>query len=416
MSDDRTLSLSTVTATIHAPIEKVNIADWLLHLPDAEYQRCAQAHIAAGSSMADDGRPMSINVETIGDALVVQHYVAEIQEPYFCRMVSISDSISPAGRTKLQVVWELSVKMVDDNTCEYTNHIHSTATDQTLAFLKEHNIPFERARDARQRASHAHNQDETPKFAKSIERKALAISQPNGGRTMKVLFVISNSETAFWLSEVTHPYWHLTERGVEVDLASPQGGKVVFDPYSDPFFDKSTEADDLVSKGFLSDKILTGKLDTTLKLKDVDLSIYDAIHVAGGRGATFDLFPNEDVAKALEYFWSRDKVVGAICHGAIALGNIPNRIRGRHLTGYTLEGDRELQAMFGSGFLIPHFPQTVLEETGAFYSRAGRANDPCVVVDGKLVTGQNQQSASEYALALLHVMAGRTPVSGAQAA
>jgi hypothetical protein len=95
---------------------------------------------------------------------------------------------------------------------------------------------------------------------------------------------------------------------------------------------------------------------------------------------------------------------------------IPNRIRGRHVTGYRLEGDRELQAMFGSEFLIPHFPPTVLEETGAFYSRAGRANDPCVVVDGKLVTGQNQQSASEYALALLHVMAGRTPVSGTQTA
>jgi putative intracellular protease/amidase len=414
MPDDRTLSLSTVTATIHASIEKVNIADWLLHLPDAEYQRCAQAHLAAGCSTTDDGRPMSINVETIGDAVVIQHYVAEIHEPHFCRMVSTSDSISAAGRTKLQVVWELSVKKIDEETCEYTNHIHSTAIDQTLAFLKAHDIPFERARDARQHASHAHNQEETPKFAKSIERKALVDSLSTGGRTMKVIFVISNSETAFWLSEVTHPYWHLTERGVEVDFTSPQGGKVVFDPYSDPYFEKSTEPEDLVSKGFLSDKTLKGKLDTTLRLKDVDLSGYDAIHVAGGRGATFDLFPNEDVAKALEYFWSRDKVVGAICHGAIALGNVPNRIRGRRVTGYTLEGDRELQSMFGSGFLIPHFPQTVLEETGAFYSRAGRANDPCVIVDGKLVTGQNQQSASEYALALLHVMAGQTPVSGTQ--
>jgi putative intracellular protease/amidase len=413
MSDDRTLSLSTVTATIQAPIEKVNIADWLLHLPDAEYQRCAQAHIAAGSSTTDDGRPMSINVETIGDAFVVQHYVAEIYGPHFCRMVSISDSISAAGHTKLQVVWELSVKKIDERTCEYTNHIHSTAIDQTLDFLKKHNIPFESARDARQHASHAHNKEETPKFAKSIERKAHALSLSTGGRTMKALFVISNSETTFWLSEVTHPYWHLTERGVGVDFASPQGGKVVFDPYSDPYFEKSTESEDLVSKGFLSDKTLKSKLDTTLKLKDVDLSRYDAIHVAGGRGATFDLFPNEDVAKALEYFWSRDKVVGAICHGAIALGNIPNRIRGRRVTGYTMEGDRELQSMFGSGFLIPHFPQAILEETGAFYSRAGRANDPCVVVDGKLVTGQNQQSASEYALALLHVMAGRTPVSAA---
>src|SRR5271154_2264753 len=100
MTEDRTLSLSTVTATIQAPIEKVNIADWLRHLPDAEYQRCSHAHIAGGSSTSDDGRPMSLNVETIGDAFVVQHYVAEIQEPHFCRMVSISDSISPAGRTK----------------------------------------------------------------------------------------------------------------------------------------------------------------------------------------------------------------------------------------------------------------------------------------------------------------------------
>src|SRR5277367_332002 len=172
MSEDRTLSLSTVTAIIQAPIEKVNIADWLLHLPDAEYQRCSHAHIAGASSTSDDGRPMSINVETIGDALVVQHYVAEVHEPHFCRMVSVSDSISPAGHTKLQVIWELSVKKTSDDSCEFTNHIHSSATDETMAFFKEHGIPFERARDARQQASHAHNQEETPNFAKSIERRA----------------------------------------------------------------------------------------------------------------------------------------------------------------------------------------------------------------------------------------------------
>src|SRR6202050_1514421 len=229
---------------------------------------------------------------------------------------------------------------------------------------------------------------------------------------MKVLFIISSSDTAFWLSEVTHPYWHLVERGVEVNFASPEGGKVVYDPYSDPYFDKSTEREDLVSKGFLSDKTLKGKLDTTLRLKDIDLGGYDAIHVAGGRGATFDLFPNEDVAKALEYFWSRDKVVGAICHGAIALGNIPDRVRGRRVTGYTLEGDHDLERLFGSGFLIPHYPQRVLEEAGTVYSRVA-PNDPLVVIDGKLVTGQNQQSASEYALVLLHAMTGGRPVAGA---
>ena len=174
MSEDRTLSLSTVTATIKVPVEKIDIADWLFRLRDAEYQRCARAHIAAGATTTDDGRAMSINVETIGDAFVVQHYVAEVSEAHFCRMVSTSDSISPAGHTKLQVVWELSVKQTGDSSCEFTNHIHSSAIDETMVFFKEHGIPFEKARDARQQASHAHNQEETPNFAKSIERRALS--------------------------------------------------------------------------------------------------------------------------------------------------------------------------------------------------------------------------------------------------
>lgn len=106
----------------------------------------------------------------------------------------------------------------------------------------------------------------------------------------------------------------------------------------------------------------------------------------------------------------KGQVVGAICHGAIALGNIPERVRGRRTTGYTLEGDQGLQRMFGSGFVIPHYPQKVLEEAGSLYSRVG-VNDPYVVKDGNLLTGQNQQSASEYALVFLHALMGANPVS-----
>ena len=75
---------------------------------------------------------------------------------------------------------------------------------------------------------------------------------------------------------------------------------------------------------FLSDRRLVAKLDSTLKLGDVDFDEYDAVHVPGGRGATFDLYPNEDVANALDHFWVKGQVVGTICHGAIALGNIPD--------------------------------------------------------------------------------------------
>jgi hypothetical protein len=77
----------------------------------------------------------------------------------------------------------------------------------------------------------------------------------------------------------------------------------------------------------------------------------------------------------------------------------------------SLEGDQNLQKMFGNGFLIPHYPQTVLEQAGALYSRAA-PDDPKVIRDGKLINGQNQQSASEYALVMLHAMSGASPVSG----
>ena len=173
MSNDRTLVLSTVTATIRAPIEKVDIADWLFNLADAEYQRCSPAHLAAGTTTTDDGRPMSINVEAIGDALIIEHYVAEVREPHLCRMVSISDFITASGRTKVRVEWELSVKPIDRGHCEYSNHVHAAATDEFLAFLEKNGITFEQARAANQAVADSHNREETPNFAKSIERRAL---------------------------------------------------------------------------------------------------------------------------------------------------------------------------------------------------------------------------------------------------
>ncbi len=96
---------SAFKATINAPIEHVDIATWLMNLPDAEYQRCAPPdHIACGSTTSDDGQKMSINVEQIGEGLVIQHYIAETLEPHHCKMVSHSDVYTPHGRTKVQVI------------------------------------------------------------------------------------------------------------------------------------------------------------------------------------------------------------------------------------------------------------------------------------------------------------------------
>jgi hypothetical protein len=88
-------------------------------------------------------------------------------------MLSISDSITQHARTTLQVLWELKAAKIDENTTLYTNEIHATATPEMYEYLKEHNINLADAAASRQAASDAHNQEETPNFAKSIENKAL---------------------------------------------------------------------------------------------------------------------------------------------------------------------------------------------------------------------------------------------------
>jgi putative intracellular protease/amidase len=225
---------------------------------------------------------------------------------------------------------------------------------------------------------------------------------------MKILFVITSSPMGAWLAVVTRPYWHLSERGSEIDFASPKGGKIVWDRLSDPSTEGSYESADLVSKGFLSDKALVRRLETTIALKDVKPEEYDAIHIAGGTGAAVDLFPNSELAEILEHFWSSGKVIGAICHGCIALANNPSRVVGKTATGFTLAEDLQIEARFGKEF-IPHWPQKEMERAGINFVNV-QPQGVRVVVDGQLVTGQNQLSTSEYALQFNHALFGKTPV------
>jgi len=113
---------------------------------------------------------MSINVEILGGSMIVQHYVEEVARPDHLRLVSTSDVFTPTGRTKIGVIWDLAVRRIDDTTCEFTNTVQTCATPELLDFLGKQGIPLEVFRSARKPISVAHNQQETPMFAKSIER------------------------------------------------------------------------------------------------------------------------------------------------------------------------------------------------------------------------------------------------------
>lgn len=171
--NDREIVNSSFTAVINAPIGKIDLPAWAFALPDKEYQACSPAHVAAGFTTSPNGKRMSINVEVIGGSLMVQHYIETVGHKEHLVLKSVSDVFTPNGRTTIEVMWELSVRPIDGDRCEFTNRVRSHATDDLLDLLGRQGIPFDVFRTQRQPMTIAHNRGETPLFASSIERAAL---------------------------------------------------------------------------------------------------------------------------------------------------------------------------------------------------------------------------------------------------
>jgi hypothetical protein len=171
---DMQISNATCSCVINAPVEKVDLSTWLFKLSEGEYRRCCPPdHISCGTTLTDDGKPLVLNVEMIGHALMVQRYVAETAIPTSCKLVSLSEAFTPNGRTHVQVVCTLNVMKVDENTCELVSSMTVHPTAEFMGLIAQHKIKFEDAVGARQHVEGEHNRRETPLMAASIERMAL---------------------------------------------------------------------------------------------------------------------------------------------------------------------------------------------------------------------------------------------------
>ncbi len=213
---------------------------------------------------------------------------------------------------------------------------------------------------------------------------------------IRVLMVMTSHEdlgttglkTGFYLSEVTHPYYKIAEAGIDVDFASPKGGEAPMDKHS-----KSEE--DSENKKFLADQNLVARLDSTLKLADIDAKNYSAILFTGGHGTMWD-FPNsEAVLNITKQIYENGGIVSAVCHGPAALVNIKLSngkllIHNRKLTAFT-NGEESAVKLQD---VVPFSLESMLTKNGAKFKGAKNWT-PNVIVDGRLITGQNPQSASQ---------------------
>jgi putative intracellular protease/amidase len=242
-------------------------------------------------------------------------------------------------------------------------------------------------------------------------------------RPKRAAIVISNAAVSsstgwpvgFWWSELTHPYYALTEAGWEVDVYSPAGGSCEWDAMSDPEDDSRWQAEDVISRGYKHDPAFMALVRDTRPVDDLDVDAYDVLVVAGGQGPMFTFKDATNLQRKFVEFYETGKVTAALCHGAaiLAFAELADGtplVRGKTVTGFPNveedEADRmtwEAGALPEGQHIMPWRVEDELRRLGANFIQAG-AFRAFAIRDGNLVTGQQNFSGAHVAREILEAV------------
>jgi putative intracellular protease/amidase len=222
--------------------------------------------------------------------------------------------------------------------------------------------------------------------------------------TRKILMVLTSHDelgntgkkTGFWIEEFAAPYYAFIDAGVEVILATPQGGQAPIDPTS-TLEDFQTSATDR----YYADEVAQSKVATTVKLSSLNAGDFDSVFYPGGHGPLWDLTDNTDSIALIENFLKAGKAVATVCHASAALLNVKQvsgdfAIKGKAVTGFTNSEEEAVQLTE----IVPFLLEDELIKRGGEYQKAQDWH-AFVVQDGLIITGQNPASSALVAEKLL---------------
>jgi len=224
---------------------------------------------------------------------------------------------------------------------------------------------------------------------------------------MKILMVLTSHDelgdtgkkTRFWLEEFAAPYYVLKDAGAEIVLASPKGGQPPIDPASDV---EGAQSD--ATRRFKDDPNAQKVLAETTVLAEIDDKGFDAIFYPGGHGPLWDLAEDADSRRLIESFSKTDRPIGAVCHAPGVFKHTLGAdgkplVAGKRVAGFT----NSEEAAAGLTDVVPFLVEDMLKANGAIYDK-GPDWESFVLVDGKLVTGQNPASSGPAARELLALL------------
>jgi putative intracellular protease/amidase len=238
----------------------------------------------------------------------------------------------------------------------------------------------------------------------TVSAQASELPQTKG----KVLIVVANSAVSttlgwpvgFWGAEFTHPYLEFTEAGYTVEIASPKGGKVELDAYSDPRDKSGYSKHDLITMGFIHTPELAKIWENTVPISEIKIDDYKALVIAGGQSPMFTFRNNPELQKLFMDFYNTGKPTSALCHGTALLLDLKDSkgrpfIKGRKITGFANSEEDFADKVVGQK-VMPFRIEDEAKKLGAKFVTKP-AFSAFAVQDKNLITGQQQNSGRAVA-------------------
>jgi putative intracellular protease/amidase len=229
------------------------------------------------------------------------------------------------------------------------------------------------------------------------------------GRAKRVLLLASNPAVStqtgwpvgFWWAELTHPYWEFTEAGYEVTIASPDGGRLQADSWSDPADESGYSAHDLLSRGFITSPQHAALVQDTPSLDSLDVDAFDAVFLVGGQAPMFTFRQDPRVKDLVAGRLAAGTVVAVVCHATCVLldARMPDGelvVAGRTWTGFANSEEQFADEYVGTRIQ----PFWIEDEARALDGTNFVVHErfrPHAVRHGNLITGQQQYSGAAAA-------------------
>jgi putative intracellular protease/amidase len=217
----------------------------------------------------------------------------------------------------------------------------------------------------------------------------------------KILIPVTNHATlgatdkanGTYSPEITHVIHELSAAGFDYEIASIEGGKV-------PLYGTDIEGDE-VNRVVLADDDFQNRINNSIPVSQINIDDYDAVFYPGGFGLLSDLATNASFAQLAAKHYENGGVIAAVCHGPaallpITLSNGDSLLSSKSVTGFT----REEEIDFGTIDDIPFLLEESLSRKAVRFSKVQPWHE-LVIVDGRVITGQNPTSAHGVGKALV---------------